>query len=204
MTLDIEKRIRESLLMAVRDRLAPYRTFKAKKTTGSVMKGGFTVFLSQDRRRDDLEEKNQTSVLSFHSSWDRFLLFLTDWPKAHSLTHLLLSAAIQTPRRKRSTRVLGLTTTGARRAPDAACHAYAGTRAFYIWHPAGHQGRTRGRPGRDTADRGGRSDAIALASRHARAPNRVPCFGSSTIGTAKPGHGGRLRADIASRMNATT
>ena len=35
MTPDIEKAIRESLLMAVRGRLAPYGTFKAKKTTGS-------------------------------------------------------------------------------------------------------------------------------------------------------------------------
>ncbi len=35
MTPDIEKAIRESLLMAVRDRLAPYGTFKAKKTTGA-------------------------------------------------------------------------------------------------------------------------------------------------------------------------
>ena len=35
MTPDIEKAIRESLLMAVRDRLTPHGTFKAKKTTGS-------------------------------------------------------------------------------------------------------------------------------------------------------------------------
>jgi len=104
---------------------------------------------------------------------------------------LLLSAAMQTPRRKRSTRVLRLTTTGARRAPDAACHAYAGTRVFYIWHPAGHQGRTRGRPGRDTADRGGRSDAIALASRHVRVPNRTHVLRFHDHGGT--GRGGRPR-----------
>ena len=63
MTLDIGKTIRESLLMAVRDRLAPYRTFKAKKTNGSVMKGGFTV--SEPKPPEPKPETVHLSVMHY-------------------------------------------------------------------------------------------------------------------------------------------
>ena len=63
-----------------------------------------------------------------------------------------------------------------------ACRAIRGHARVFIRHPQATQGGARERPGRTTADRGGRSDAIARASRHSRAPNRAPCFGSSMMG----------------------